>query len=80
MKKTPKNVDTTAISLINEVNNLPKNFHLFDGDDSYREGDLIGHQIDSKGSPVSWLQLSSGCLLVKKHMRIIKGVPVWREK
>jgi len=65
---------------INEVNKLPKNFQLFDGDDSYREGDLIAYQIDNKGNPVSWLELGKGCLLVKKHMKILKEVHVWRKK
>jgi hypothetical protein len=76
MKKTPQLSEMLAANVINK---LPKGYSLFTGDDSFHEGDLIAYKLDDTGSPISWLELGGGNTLIKKHIKLIKEVPVWRK-
>lgn len=78
--KTPKHVPVVEVGPVNEVNSLPKNYQIFNGDDSYQQGDLIACKSDKEGNVISWLKLGESSVLIKKHMKIIKEVPVWRKK
>ena len=64
----------------NRVDKLPRGFHLFTGNDSYRDGDFIDYEKNELGEVVSWLKLSPGIHLVKNHVKIIKETLVWRKK
>ena len=77
--KTSKDVNTVVVGPVNEVDSIPKNYQLFKGDDSYQQGDLIAYKSDKEGNVISWLKVGESSVLIKKHMKIIKEVPVWRK-